>query len=1118
MQNSLVDFSEDDLQKGFRLHRLEVFNWGTFNEKVWKIEPCGSNSLLTGNIGSGKSTLVDAIITLLVPPKKIIYNKAAGAESKERTINSYVMGEYKNQRSEFSNNSSPVYLRDGNNYSVLVARFNNKGFESGYTLAQVFTIRKGIAERFFIISKQDLTIKEHFKINKDDRDISSLKKRLKNLDQTEVFESFKDYSSKFRHYFGIRSEKVMELFYQMVSMKSVGKLTEFMRNHMLEKLDVKDKIDGIKSNYENLTRSHEAVQRAKRQLEQLTPLDGEIGEYQIIYEKNKELKKSIDFLPVFFADKKSRILDKEIQSHISIKEQTNHDITKITLNLETLRNQETDIVISINQNKEGQRINQLDHDIAALEKVKNNKKIQNQKYSKLCNELGFFKDPDENQFQQTLNQADKLQSSTLTDLTALVTQRDSVIEVYRKLRDLYDNDKTELDSLTRRKTKIPEKNIQIRELILTNLGLEESDLPFIGELLQIKPDEKSWEGAIERVLHSFGLSILVADRYYREVSSFVDKTNLKGRIVYFKIPDNLEIGKRKEAEKCSLIQKVDIKVDSEFHGWIANEMYERFNFICCESIEQFQREVKAITKNGQIKGNRGRHEKDDGKILHDQRNYVLGWNNQEKIKIIKEEIASLEKQINENQNKQNAIEKDRISLDNRRTNLHDFLQLRDYHEINWKKIAEDIEKYKHEIEELKKSSDLLKTLKSKFESLRKEIDNFDKEKSRLLNENGKIETKISGFQEDLLRCKQLLSESSLEKGSSLIPIINSVLSDEKLEIKTIDSHQDNARKTLRETLDENTTGEIKTRDKITLKMQKFKHEYPEETVEMVATIEAIPEYRKFYEKIKTEDLPRYEERFKKLLNEGTINDIALFKSLLESNAKEIEKNIKAINDSLKTIEYSSGTYIELLSEKIQDIDIRTFQIQLRDCLESTLGEKNPYSENKFNQVKKILDRFNSGNQVEINWTNKVTDVRNWYEFSAVEKYRFDNTDKEFYRDSSGKSGGQKEKLAYTILASALAYQFGPAGDNPKSKSFRFVMIDEAFGRGSDESTRYGLDLFKKLDLQLLIITPLQKIHIIENYINWVHIVSNENGDNSMSRDISIQEYKKNRLDRSNTGE
>ena len=78
MQNSLVDFSDNDLQKGFRLHRLEVYNWGTFHDKVWKIEPSGFNSLLTGDIGSGKSTLVDAILTLLVPLQKIVYNKAAG--------------------------------------------------------------------------------------------------------------------------------------------------------------------------------------------------------------------------------------------------------------------------------------------------------------------------------------------------------------------------------------------------------------------------------------------------------------------------------------------------------------------------------------------------------------------------------------------------------------------------------------------------------------------------------------------------------------------------------------------------------------------------------------------------------------------------------------------------------------------------------------------------------------------------------------------------------------------------------------------------------------------------------------------------------------------------------
>ena len=1111
MQNSLVDFAGDDLQKGFRLHRLEVLNWGTFNEKVWKIEPTGFNSLLTGDIGSGKSTLVDAILTLLVPHQKIVYNKAAGAENRERTLNSYIRGEYKNQRSEFSSNSSPVYLREENDYTVLLARFYNKGFESGYTLAQVFWMRNGSAEKFFVISKKDLSIKEHFKINSNERDISALKKRLKNLEQTEVFEYFRDYSSKFRSYFGIKSEKVLELFYQTVSMKSVGKLTDFMRNHMLEKQDVKEKIEEIKKNYENLTKSHEAVQRAKRQLEQLTPIDVEIGAYQTIFDKNAEWKKSIDFLPVFFADKKSSILDKEIQYQISVREQTEHEISKHAQELETLRDQEKEILISIDQNKEGQRLNQLDKDISSLEKGKKTKLTQSQSYSKLCAQLNFFKDPDEGQFQQTLNKANALQLSTETDLKSLGTQRDSVMEVYRKLRDSYNEDKNELDSLTGRKTKIPEKNIQLRNLILTNLDLEESDLPFVGELLQIKKDEKLWEGAIERVLHNFGLSILVAERYYREVSSFVDKTNLKGRIVYFRIPDKTVIGKRKDAEPASLIKKIDIKPDSEFYDWVSEELYERFNFICCDSIEEFQREAKALTKNGQIKGSRGRHEKDDGKNIHDQKNYVLGWNNQEKIKVIKEELARLDKQIKENQNQLTSIDKSKTALDLQKTNLHDLLKFRDFDEIDWKKIAGDIEKIKLEIEELKRSSNLLKTLKNQLEALGTKIKALDKAKSDFLTEVGTINSKISLYQDDLIQCKKRLSEYPLEKGSSLIPIINSVLPDDKFEIKTIDANHENARKILTKTLDENTVSERKFRDGIISKMQKFKQEYPEDTVEIIAAIEAIPEFRRFYVKIKTDDLPRYEKEFKDMLTEGTINDIAIFKSQLETNAKQIEKNIKAINESLKTIAYSPGTYIELSSEKILDVDIKTFQTQLRDCLEGAFGEKNPYSEDKFIKVKIILDRFKSGILADVNWTNKVTDVRNWYAFSAIEKYAFDDKEKEYYSDSSGKSGGQKEKLAYTILASALAYQFGQAGDTPKSKSFRFVMIDEAFGRGSDESTRYGLDLFKKLDLQLLIITPLQKIHVIENYINCVHLVSNAAGSSSMARDIPIQEYREKKM-------
>ena len=72
-----TDGRMEDVGPGYRMRRLEVYNWGTFDGAVWPFELGGNTSLLTGEIGSGKSTLVDAILTLLIPQPKINYNKAA---------------------------------------------------------------------------------------------------------------------------------------------------------------------------------------------------------------------------------------------------------------------------------------------------------------------------------------------------------------------------------------------------------------------------------------------------------------------------------------------------------------------------------------------------------------------------------------------------------------------------------------------------------------------------------------------------------------------------------------------------------------------------------------------------------------------------------------------------------------------------------------------------------------------------------------------------------------------------------------------------------------------------------------------------------------------------------
>ena len=159
-----LDFCADDRLSGFRLTRLEVFNWGTFDGRVWTLQLDGKNGLLTGDIGSGKSTLVDAITTLLVPANRIAYNKAAGADSKERTLRSYVLGHYKSERNEVTGAAKPVSLRDQNSYSVILGVFHNAGYDQTVTLAQVFWMKEAQAQpaRFFLGAERALSIASDF--------------------------------------------------------------------------------------------------------------------------------------------------------------------------------------------------------------------------------------------------------------------------------------------------------------------------------------------------------------------------------------------------------------------------------------------------------------------------------------------------------------------------------------------------------------------------------------------------------------------------------------------------------------------------------------------------------------------------------------------------------------------------------------------------------------------------------------------------------------------------------------------------------------------------------------------------------------------------------------------
>ncbi|MCL5978210.1 MAG: AAA family ATPase [Nitrospirae bacterium] len=1114
---SELEFNTDNTKIGFRLHSVELLNWGTFHDKIWKIEPNGSNSLLTGDVGSGKSTLVDALTCLIVPHHKITFNKAAGAENKERTLVSYIKGEYKNTKSDDSDSRErAVSLRynnaDDSTFSVIIANFTNEGYHESISLAQVFWIENDKPQKLLIIrEKALLSVKEHFS---NIEDAKELRKRLKGLPNTELFDdNFSKYSQRFRYLFGMQTDKAIDLFYQTVSMKSVSSLTLFIREQMLERTEIKTQIEDLKKRFDDLNKAYAAVQEARKQRDTLAPLVEFCESFRKLEERITDIDNIVSAAPSYFASKKIALLEIEIADCERKLLQISGQLSEIEESLNKKRDNLNQIKQDIRSNG-GERFEKIAEEIQQKEKLSETKKAKHKDYSELTSFCELETANTDKTFFRNLKNAE-------TKVEALKQRQEEILTDHGKLagkkttiEENIEAESKELESLKQRENQIPLEFLNIREQLADALEISEEEIPFAGELMKVNKNEKDWEGALERLLRGFGVSMLVPEKYYSQISNYINQRRLtdnrnKGmRFEYFKVPFSNKSNKYNDnIDVDSVVNKIEIKSDTPFESWLENELQKRFN-LRCVSIDEFQRMPSdVITKEGQYKVGNQRHIKDDRRELWDRRNFVLGWSNQEKIRAVEKHVNQLRIEKSEIDNRVKELTSENKNNTLFQSKLAQVIGYKNWFELNWKDEVEAIILLENERDELQKSNDILQTLQQKLKNVTTEIEEHEKLQRGLLGDERSFNEKVKANKEEIEECKAIVNTLLQDERETFYPKIDEEIKDAVYNVKNIDKTRENLLKEKNEERKKVSGKQSGVRDKIIQKMKEYKDKFPSDSLDLSDEIESRHEYLNKLEKIVNEGLPAHEATLKTMLNKNTIDDIVAFDNKLDIHEKEIREKIKNINKHLKVIEFNRGTYIELIADRNRDNDIKVFREDLKACYSNILDTNDAYTEDRFNDVQKILNRFRSNESKDIDWTNKVTDVRNWFDFNASEKYIETNEEKEFYSGSSGKSGGQKEKLAYTIIASALAYQFGLKIGESKSKSFRFAVIDEAFGKGSDSSAEYGLELFKKLNLQLLIVTPLQKIHIIENYINSVHYVSNTNGNNSELQNLSVEEYK-----------
>ncbi|MGA2766069.1 MAG: SbcC/MukB-like Walker B domain-containing protein [Spirochaetia bacterium] len=1091
---------------GFRLELVELYNWGTFGREVWRFPTERKNALVTGEIGSGKSTLVDAITTLLYPHHRITYNKAAGAERRERTIRGYILGEYKSTRDEETSHGKPVHIRQENTYSVILAVFQDSAAGRLVSIAHIYWLRAGEVQRIHVVSGRPLSILKDF--SAFDGDGPGFKRQLKAEASTEVFESFTDYSSCFQTAMGI-TDKALDLFYQTVSMKSVGDLDSFIRYQMLESAPVEERIAELLKNYDNLRTAHGAVERTRFQKEVLLPIAAEGREHTEVTAAIENLRGAMDALPYFVLDIHIPLLDREIARLSGEITAAREDAQRMEERASTEREHEAALLSAIENTEAGRRIAEIERELKSLVSERDRRRDRMSSYREAAASLGYAEPADEEAFRANLQRSRTELASSEAARELQVSERDDIQAELRQHGQTAQGLRAELESLRSRTTSIPSANLRVRTVLLESLRLQEAEIPFVGELIRVTDAERRWEGAAERILRGFALSVLVPERVYQRVSDFVRKTDLRGRLVFYRVPKDSPTPP--SPRRNSLLSVLEVKADTPFRAWISAELLRRFDMVRCDSMEEFFRETDAVTVEGLVKSGKVRHEKDDRSSVSDRRSYVLGWSNTEKISLLQKDLAVEEASVTDLQRKLAKTDAEITRTDLRKSSCEKLSFFASFEEIDWKSIVSRFDALHAEQEALERSSDQLARLKESLLQIRAELRRLGEVRDGLVRRTGSLETERTQRAEQRKTAVTNLAALDPSTRARFFPQVSAFVAEAGLDSSPdLASIDKGWQETVKRRMESRREGQLRKEREIRSSFEKRAHDYvsrfPESSTELSASVQSIGDFAALLRRIEQDDLPAYEERFRRLLRESTLNDIALFQQQLENDAAEIHASVEEINRSLRKIEYNQGTFITLSADRKEDLEIRDFRADLRRCLENTMVDEDLYSESKFLQVKKLLDRFASGESVDQAWGQRVTDARSWYTFTASERYMEDNAEKEFYSSSSGKSGGQKEKLAYTILASALSHQYG-VGRKRGAGGFRLVMIDEAFGRGSEESTRYGLELFEKLDLQLLIVTPLTKLSVIESHVATVHFISNVDGSASEVRNFTIEEYR-----------
>ncbi|MEA9757110.1 SbcC/MukB-like Walker B domain-containing protein [Xanthomonas campestris] len=1075
----------------FRMRRLQVHNWGTFNG-LTEVPIAEKGFLFVGRSGSGKSTLLDAMSALLTPPSIVDFNAAAREaerSGRDRSLVSYVRGAWADQQDSASGEIATQYLRKGATWTALVLEYRNAQGEA-VSLVRLFWIA-GSGNAAADVRRHYMVVPRAFDVASElegfDLDLRKLKARLG--EDVAHFDGFAGYAERFRHALGIGNDMALRLLHKTQSAKNLGDLNAFLRGFMLDEPRTFEAADRLVEDFAELDGAHHAVVTARRQVETLSPAREHHAALMALRRSVGELRELQLGVDSYREQQRLALLEARLQE---VDSQDRGLAGEEGQRRESLDNHEQKLAGLEREQRAagGEQIEELERERVRVERERDERLRRRAQIEQACRQLGTALAAGASGFAAQVAHAQGVLDGGKQHASAL---DEAIAERMGERRDderRFAEIRAELDALKKAPSSMPAPMQVLRARLCDDTGIAESALPFVGELLQVREDQVAWRGAIERVLHGFAQSLLVDERHYAQVSEWVNRTHIGTRLVYFRVRRNDELHSRR-VDPNALPGKLQLR-EHAFTEWLRNELTRRFDYACVDNAAALRNADRAITREGQVKHPGDRYEKDDRHAVNDRKRWLLGHDNRDKLKVFEREAQALAQRIASCDADVAALRKQREQDQEKQLAAHTLVE-RDWDEIDVGPKLQRLSDIDEQLQQLREGDSGLRALGQAIDTARTLRDQAKRTYEDVRLERAQLARERVRLEQQQAACAGRAGTAALtptqmqglqERLAALAP----------LSLDNLEAHFRVVERGLAEQLAESQGRDSRLSAQLLECFRRYCQQWPEDSGDFTVSLASADDFLARLDRLESDGLPRHEHRFFDLLQTQSKNNLLALQRHTAEAHKGIKQRMDEVNASLEQVPFNRDTILTIEVSDRRLAEVQEFQQQLRAVLSHQQTEDRALAEAQFATLRTLVARLGAQEPEARRWREQVLDVRLHVEFIGVELDAQSRAQVEIYRSGAGKSGGQRQKLATTCLAAALRYQLG--GEDGELPRYCAVVLDEAFDKADNEFTALAMNIFENFGFQMVVATPLKSVMTLEPFIGGACFVEISGRHNS----------------------